>query len=139
MTKVNERNDSEIAKMQSIIADKRDGPVLMLNLNLYTSNAGFPNGELYLRYMEVLENFLPVVGGRILWRQPVLGQPTGTQKIHEVLAAWYPSHQAFIDLPVAPGAEENFGLRAMAVADAVIHRCPADSHPFALESRRESS
>ncbi len=133
MNKVNERNNTEVSKMKSIIADKRDAPVLMLNLNLYTSNAGFPHGELYLRYMEVLENFLPVVGGCILWKQPVLGQPTGAQKIHEVLAAWYPSHQAFIDLPTAPGAEENFSLRAMAVAEAVIHRCPADSHPFYLD------
>ena len=139
MSEVNNRTETEIGKMKSIIANKGDGPVLMLNLNLYTDKADFPNGDLYQRYMTILENFLPAVGACVLWRQPVLGQPTGTQKIHEVLAAWYPSHQAFIDLPTAPGAEENFSLRAMTVAEAVIHRCPANSYPFIRENSTNGS
>jgi hypothetical protein len=80
--------------------------------------------------MSVLEEFLPVVGGKILWRHPVYGQPVGEQKLDEVLAAWYPTHQAFLDLPRAPGAEENFRLRGLAVEYAVIHRCPGSQYPF---------
>jgi hypothetical protein len=80
--------------------------------------------------MTVLEKFVPVVGARILWRHPVLGQPVGEQKLHEVLAAWYPTHQAFLDLFHAPGSEENFRLRALAVEYAVIHRFPGDVYPF---------
>ncbi|PON10172.1 hypothetical protein C2W62_51510 [Candidatus Entotheonella serta] len=80
--------------------------------------------------MSVLEAFLPVVGGKILWRHPIYGQPVGEQKLDEVLAAWYPTHQAFLDLPTAAGAEENFRLRGLAVEYAVIHRCPGVQYPF---------
>jgi hypothetical protein len=116
----------EIEAITAIAQSGQDRPVLMLNLNRYKPEAGFPNGSLYLRYVTGLEAFLPAVGGAILWRTPVLGQPVGDQQIDEVLAAWYPSHQAFLDLPNAPGAEQNYGLRGVCVDYAVIHRCPGD-------------
>ena len=47
----------------------------------------------------------------------------GEQDIDEILAAWYPSHRAFLDLPDQPGAKENFRLRKICVRSAVIHRC----------------
>ncbi len=124
------RNDAELAAIRAIANSGNDQPVLMLNLNRYSKEAEFPNGELYRCYMSVLEAFLPVVGGKILWRHPVYGQPVGAQKLDEVLAAWYPSHQAFLDLPSAPGADENFRLRGLAVESAVIHRCPGEQYPF---------
>jgi hypothetical protein len=124
------RNEGELKAIKSIAASGNDRPVLMLNLNRYAEAAGFPDGELYRRYMSVLEAFLPVVGGKILWRHPVYGQAVGEQRLDEVLAAWYPSHQAFLDLPSAAGAEENFRLRGLAVDYAVIHRCPGDLYPF---------
>lgn len=80
--------------------------------------------------MAVLGEVLSEVGGRVLWQHPIYGQPVGEQAIDEVLAAWYPSHQAFLDLLTAPGSEENFRLRGLAVEDAVIHRCPGDQYPF---------
>ena len=107
-----------------------DYPVMMINLNYYTKEASFPDGALYQNYMQVLEKFLPVVGAKILWRHPVLGQATGDQKLHEILAAWYPTHQAFLDLPTAPGSEENFRLRGLAVERAVIHRVTGEKYPF---------
>ena len=116
-----QRNDDEIARIRALADSGHDGPVLMLNLNLYTEAAGFPDGALYRDYMAVLERFLPAVGARILWRQP----------LHEVLAAWYPSHRAFLDLPTAPGAAENYRLRQLAVKSAVIHRLAGDRYPFA--------
>ncbi len=124
------RNDAELAAIRAIAKSGNDQPVLMLNLKRYTQEAGFPNGELYRSYMSVLEEFLPVVGGKILWRHPVYGQPVGEQKLDEVLAAWYPTHQAFLDLPTAPGAEENFRLRDLAVEYTVIHRCSGAQYPF---------
>ena len=130
MTYVNKRNDSEIQRVREIAESGRDGPVLMLNLNYYSAAADFPDGDLYKRYMAVLAKFLPVVGAKILWRHPVYGQVTGEQKLHEILAAWYPTHQAFLDLPNAPGAEENFSLRAIAVEHAVIHRLSGEVYPF---------
>ena len=127
MTYVNKRNDAEIQRIRHIAEGGSDGPVLMLNLNYYSVEADFPNGALYKTYMAVLANFLPAVGAKILWKHPVLGQVTGEQKVHEILGAWYPTHQAFLDLPTAPGAEESFRLRALAVANAVIHRLPGDA------------
>ena len=128
------RNDDELLKIQEIANSGDDGPVLMLNLNYYSQEAGYPDGGLYKDYMSVLERFLPVVGAKILWRHPVLGQAVGSQELHEVLAAWYPTHQAFLDLRAAPGAEENFRLRQLAVHDAVIHRLPGDVYPFSPDS-----
>ena len=124
------RNEGELAAIAAVARSGHDPPVLMLNMNLYSRDAAFPDGELYQRYMSVLEAFLPIVGGRILWRFPVRGQPVGTQPLDEILAAWYPSHQAFLDLRHAPGSEENYRLRALAVDYAVIHRCPGDRAPF---------
>jgi len=130
MSYVNKRNDAEIQVMRQIAAGGNDRPVLMLNLNYYSAEADFPNGTLYQSYMAVLERFLPAVGAKVLWRHPILGQATGTQNLHEILAAWYPSHKAFLDLPDAQGAEENFRLRALAVERAVIHRVSGEVYPF---------
>lgn len=124
------RNEDEIAIIQAIAASDNDGPVLMLNLNRYKPDAGFSGTGLHQEYMTVLEAFLPVVGGKILWRHPVHGQATGEQKIDEMLAAWYPSHQAFLDLPQAPGSEDNFRLRKLCVEYAVIHRLTGDQNPL---------
>ena len=133
MNYVNKRNDAEIQIMREIAMGGNDHPVLMLNLNYYSVEAAFPDGALYKNYMKVLERFLPVVGAKILWRHPILGQATGTQYLHEILAVWYPSHKAFLDLPDAPGAEENFRLRGLAVEHAVIHRVSGEVYPFAPE------
>ena len=133
MVTVKNRNTVEIEQIRKIASSQKDEPVLMLNLNRYSKAANFPNGDIYKEYMSVLENFVPAVGAKILWRHHVLGQPVGDQPIDEVLAAWYPSHQAFLDLTKAPGAEENFRLRSLAVENAVIHRLPGDAHPLVLQ------
>lgn len=124
------RNADELEKIKAIAGTAEDGPVLMLNLNRYTDTAGYPDGDLYQRYMAALHALLPKAGGKILWRSDVLGQAAGEQDIHEILAAWYPSHQAFLEMPRAPGADENYKLRRECVAEAVIHRCPGDLMPL---------
>ena len=122
MTHFSKFNDSEIQRIREIADTGRDEPVLMLNLNYYSKEADFPDGDLYRRYMAVLAKLVPEVGAKILWRHPVNGQVTGEQQVHEILALWYPTHRAFLDLASAPSAQENFGLRAQAVELAVIHR-----------------
>lgn len=131
MPRLNQQNDEEIRAIRDIASSGNDGPVLMLNLNRYSEEAGFPDGELFRRYMSALDRILSDVGGRILWRHRVLGQPVGDQKLDEVLAIWYPSHQAFLNLFAAPGTEENFRYRNLAVEYAVIHRFAGDVAPFA--------
>jgi hypothetical protein len=123
------RNESEIAAIKELIARGADGPVLMLNLNTYTPAAGYPNGELYRRYVAGLEAIVKSLGGKFLWRRPVYGQPVGEQKrVDEIIAVWYPTHQAYLDVATAPGGDENYRLRALCVERAVIHRCPGDSN-----------
>ena len=124
------RNNTELDAIQAVADSGEDRPVLMLNLNRYSPDAEFPNGDNYQKYMTVLADLLPRVGARILWRVPVQGQPVGEQPIDEILAAWYPSHRAFIDLPNTEGAKENFRLRRLCVEYAVIHRCPGDRAPL---------
>ena len=124
------RNDAELERIRAIANSAADHPVLMLNLNRYSDAAGYPDGELYQDYMSVLARLLPHVGAKILWRTAVFGQAVGEQELHEILAAWYPTHQAFLDLPKAPGAEENYRLRGLCVDYAVIHRCAGDRAPM---------
>ena len=127
------RNVAEIDAIKAIAASGSDRPVLMLNLNRYTAEAGYPDGDLYRQYMSALTKVLPNVGGKVLWQSPVHGQPVGEQPVDEVLAAWYPSHQAFLDLPNVTDAEENFRLRRLIVEYAVIHRCDGELAPLGGE------
>ena len=73
---------------------------------------------------------LVVVGAGILWRHAGYRQAGGEQNLDEILAAWYPSHQAFLDLSSAPGSENNYRLRGECVEYAGIHRCWGDRFPF---------
>ena len=116
-------NAEEIGVFNAIAGSSDDGPVLMLNLNSYAEEANFPDGDLYREYMAVLDQLLIEVGGRILWCTKVRGTVVGTQKIHEALEIWYPSHQAFLDLMTAPSSARNMELRSKTVPHADLHRC----------------
>ena len=123
-------NRTSILAIRDLAGTHEDEPVVMLNLNRYHAGSGFPASGVYREYMEALEALLEEVGAHILWRSAIRDQPVGEPAHDEVLAVWYPSHQAFIDLQRAPGAEENFRLREQAVNNAVIHRCSGDVAPL---------
>jgi len=117
---------SDFDKIEEIAGSDNDRPVLMVNLNKY-SEGEYPDGAIYKEYMKALDVLLEHIGGVILWRTPVYGQPIGTQPLDEILGAWYPSHKAFLALrDQGKVSEENFRLRNLAVESAVIHRCPED-------------
>lgn len=127
-----QRNAEDFAYCRELAASDHDRPVLMLNMNHYREDCGYPDRGLYKEYIEGLGPFLDGAGGgKILWRMPVFSQAVGEQKITEILACWYPSHKVFVGLYDAPGAEENFRLKGLCVDYAVIHRCPGDQPPFA--------
>ncbi|MEO8003745.1 MAG: hypothetical protein ABI771_02485 [Betaproteobacteria bacterium] len=126
-----QRNEDDFAIVRKIAECDHDGPVLMLNMNRYKSGSGFPDSGDYKRYMDGLGKFLEGAGAKLLWRFPVHGQAVGEQKVHELIACWYPFHKIFLNLYQAPGAEENFRLKGICVEYAVIHRCPGDRAPFA--------
>ena len=118
-------NSAEIEVFKRIARSNADGPVLMLNLNKYRTEAQYPTGKIYKDYMAILDTLLLQVGGKILWRTIVHGQVVGNQDIDEALGIWYPTHQAFINLMSAPASFENMRLRSLAVAHADLHRCEA--------------
>ena len=118
-------DSAEIAKVKAIAGSDKDGPVLMLNLNRYLPEAGYPNGDLYQAYKAARAQIVEDVGGKILWLTSVHGHVVGDQVIHEALGVWYPTHQAFLDLATAPNSDENMRLRSLTVARADLHRCDA--------------
>jgi len=88
---------SEIDAITATAESGQDSAVLMLNLNHYTAAAGFPNGSECKTYMAELEESVGRVGGKVLRRTPVSGQPVGCEhdRIGEILSVWYPSHASF--------------------------------------------
>ena len=124
------RVPSEIDAITAITVSGHDAPVLMLNLNRYTTAAAYPQGENYRTYMAKIEESVGRVGGKVLWRTPVSGQPVGCEHdgVDEILAVWYPSHTAFLRLRTQN--EDLFRLRELCVANSVIHRCPGDRYPL---------
>ena len=126
------RVPSEIDAITAITVSGHDAPVLMLNLNRYTTAAAYPQGEDYRTYMAKIEESVGRVGGKVLWRTPVSGQPVGCEHdgVDEILAVWYPSHTAFLRLRTVEGAKDLYRRRERCVANSVIHRCPGDRFPL---------
>ena len=118
-------NASTIKQMQAVAQTKDDAPVFMLNLNKYSTAANFPNGALYMDYMQSINRLVAEVEGKILWQTPVNGQVVGSQDIDEVLGVWYPSHKAFLDIRNVPSSAKNMELRNKAVQSANLHWCNA--------------
>ena len=50
------------------IAGQNDPAVLMINQNLYTDVADFPNGILYKKWREINQQMISFVGGEIFLR-----------------------------------------------------------------------
>ena len=71
---------SDFDKIEEIAGSDNDRPVLMVNLNKY-SEGEYPDGAIYKDYMKALDVLLAHIGGVILWRTPVYGQPIGTQPL----------------------------------------------------------
>ena len=55
--------------------------MIMLNLNEYSAEAEFPNGELYKDYMEILNILVAEVGGKILWQTEASATLIGNQNL----------------------------------------------------------
>ena len=116
----------DFAKIEEIAVGGNDGPVLMVNLNKYLEGE-YPDGSAYKNYMKALDILLNQVGGMVLWRTPVYGQPRGTRPLDEILGIWYPSHKSFLALKEqGEVSEENFRLRNLVTEHADIYRCPHD-------------
>ena len=118
-------NMDEINKIKEIASSGSDGPVMMLNLNRYVPEAGYPDGDLYKEYIAIVAKAVGEVGGKILWQTPVRGHVVGNQDFHETLGVWFPTHQAFLNLSANRYSEENMRLRSLAIEAANLLRCEA--------------
>jgi uncharacterized protein (DUF1330 family) len=120
-----EPSPEQTAEMQAIAEGSEDGPLVMLNLNRYRDPAA------YARYGEVAQRVLERVGGRVLWHAAVGGTVIGQgeERFDDVIAVWYPSAAAFLQLASDP---ETLGARDDRLAGlerAAILRCDAEAEP----------
>ena len=120
-----EPDEQQLSEITARAGGPKDGPVVMLNLNRYRDRAA------YERYGEVAMSVLERVGGRILWQaradQTVIGDDSDLYD--EVIAVWYPSRSAFIELATAReilGARDD---RATGLERAALICCEAGAEP----------
>ena len=60
-----QRNADDFAVVRSIAESGSDGPVLMLNMNRYSLESGFPDRGVYRQYISGLGNFLEGAGAKL--------------------------------------------------------------------------
>jgi uncharacterized protein (DUF1330 family) len=120
-----EPSPGQIAEMQSIAEGPEDGPLVMLNLNRYR------DPEAYARYGEVAQRVLERVGGRILWHAPVQGTVIGEgeERFDDLIAVWYPSAAAFLQLVGDPELLEARDHRLEGLERAALLRCEGAADP----------
>jgi len=114
-----EPDAQQLTEIAGLAGADGDGPVVMLNLNLYRDR------EEYLRYGEVALAVLERVGGHILWqadcRQTVIGDDS--DRYDEAIAVWYPSVAAFMALATDPEILEARKIRDAALERAALICC----------------
>ena len=114
-----EPDAQQFADVAAVAGGDSDGPVVMLNLNRYRDR------DAYMRYGVVAAAVLERVGGRILWhadaRLTVIGDDADSYD--EVIAVWYPSRSAFIELATAREILEARDDRATGLERAALICC----------------
>ena len=129
MAEVPNINPQAFDKVSEIASSSNDRPVLMLNLNTYFHGQNTMSSDAYKDYNAAVDAILREVEGKILWRSLVHGQPVGKQNVDEILAIWYPSHQAFVNIKNAPSSGRFAEAQNKVVKHAIIHR----SDPYTVE------
>jgi uncharacterized protein (DUF1330 family) len=120
-----EPTEDQLAALAGIARSPDDGPLVMLNLNTYRDR------EAYGRYGEVALRVLERVGGRILWHAEAHSAVIGDERdaCDEVIAVWYPSAAAFLQLATDPEIVEARADRVEGLERAALIRCAAGPEP----------
>lgn len=115
----------QLQEMQALAGSSEDGPLVMLNLNRYRDR------DAYARYGEVAMKVLERVGGRILWHAPALSTVVGeeAERYDDVIAVWYPSAAAFVELATDPKIMEVREDRVAGLERATLLRCHSGDEP----------
>jgi uncharacterized protein (DUF1330 family) len=138
-----EPDERQIDELAVLAGGERDGPVVMLNLNRYRPRAAYagdvPGGEpgevsgraAYERYGEVALGVLERVGARIVWHAEATSTVIGDagDRYDEVIAVWYPSVAAFIELATAPETLAARPHRLAGLERATLLCCTAGGRP----------
>ena len=114
-----EPDEKQITEIAARAGGPDDGPVVMLNLNRYRERSA------YERYGEVALRTLEKVGGRIMWHaqanETVIGDESDLYD--EVIAVWYPSRAAFIELATSEDIQRARADRVAGLERAAIICC----------------
>ena len=120
-----EPDESQLREIAARAGGADDGPVVMLNLNRYRER------EAYERYGAVALAILERVGGRVLWHaeanETVIGDDSDLYD--EVIAVWYPSRAAFIELATSDEVVAALPDRRAALERAALICCEPDADP----------
>lgn len=130
-------------QFSEIAGSDADAPKVMLNLNRYRERAQYedavpdgldpevPGRDAYRRYGVVATKVLSRVGGRVLWEAESKRSAVGGEGEHwdEVLAVWYPTVAAFIQLATDPELLAAHPHRAAGLERAVILCCESGAEP----------
>jgi uncharacterized protein (DUF1330 family) len=122
-----EPDERQIAEIAAL-AGAGDGPVVMLNLNRYRDR------QEYLRYGAVALAVLERVGGRILWQAEARQTVIGDDRWDEVLAVWYPSATAFLELVGDRDLQAARPHRVAGLEEAALICCDANGYAGTLSS-----
>jgi uncharacterized protein (DUF1330 family) len=120
-----EPGQEQLEELAALAASPDDAPLVMLNLNRYRDR------EAYGRYGEVALRVLERVGGRILWYARAESTVVGgaEEEYDEVIAVWYPSAQAFLELALDPETQAARAHRIEGLERATLIRCDAAAEP----------
>jgi uncharacterized protein (DUF1330 family) len=120
-----EPDEAQLKEIQALAGTPGDGPLVMLNLNRYRDR------DAYVRYGAVATKVLERVGGRILWHAPVEHTVIGDDSdlYDDVIAVWYPSAAAFVELATDPGILEARADRVAGLEKAALLRCESGAEP----------
>ncbi len=116
-----EPNEAQIAELTELAGSDDDGPLVMLNLNRHR------DPEAYARYGEVALRVLEKVGGRVLWHAEARSTVVGGDgdAYDEVIAVWYPSAKAFLELATDSETLAARSDRLAGLEQATLIRCSA--------------
>ncbi len=133
----------DVASILSAFRDADGEPVVMINLNRYHERAqyapdhphaalGLTGRDAYAHYGVVAQQAVQHVGGHILWAAPTREVVIGCDhdRYDEVVAVWYPSRTAFLNLTSYPGYQESHVHREAAVAQATIIAAKGSAQPL---------
>ena len=133
----------QLAAIAAIAGTEHDGPLVMLNLNRYRERAAYeadpPGGgspdvsgrTAYERYGATALRVLTRLGGEVLWHAPATMTVIGDEsdRYDEVIAARYPSAQAFLALATSSELGIALAHRDAGLERAAVIRCDDAGEP----------